>query len=196
MITFRFSRLRKAERYTRQLAVSWEGDAIQEVKEGWCVYVRERERERERDRMSRGMCSSTRMEERPDGKGSWKRELRKRGKRQCSITTQPNGSTITAPILPAQLNYCVERPREISGIDIESVAVAARAAHRNGERGWWGWGQVRQRGRERVNRWERKPGMGAGDGGRIFTRTNLPGTKARFHGITFNKFKRSAAIEN
>lgn len=52
----------------------------------------------------------------------------KRGKRQCSITTQPNGSTITAPILPAQLNYCVERPREISGIDIESVAVAARPA--------------------------------------------------------------------
>lgn len=44
MITFRFSRLRKAERYTRQLAVNWEGDAIQEVQEGWCVCVRERER--------------------------------------------------------------------------------------------------------------------------------------------------------
>lgn len=56
----------------------------------------------------------------------------KRGKRQCSITTQSNGSTITAPILPAQLNYCVERPREISGIDIESVAVAARLMEAGG----------------------------------------------------------------
>lgn len=63
-------------------------------------------------------------EERERGRGRLKTgELPgKRGKRQCSITTQPNGSTITAPILPAQLNYCVERPREISGIDIESVA--------------------------------------------------------------------------
>lgn len=74
------------------------------------VTWRRRERERGRGRLKTGELPG------------------KRGKRQCSITTQPNGSTITAPILPAQLNYCVERPREISGIDIESVAVAARPA--------------------------------------------------------------------
>lgn len=103
----------------------------------------------------------------------------KRGKRQCSITTQPNGSTITAPILPAQLNYCVERPREISGIDIES---------------WRSPGLVEGVGirmnDEDENRFD-EGGEKKKEKGIFFTRMNLTisGTKARYL-IIFYKFER------
>lgn len=116
-------------------------------------------------------------EERERGRGRLKTgELPgKRGKRQCSITTQPNGSTITAPILPAQLNYCVERPREISGIDIESVA-ARPASWR--EFGWM------TRMRTRLTKGKKKKK------GNFFTRMNLSSQRLEYLIIILYKFER------
>lgn len=98
------------------------------------------------------------------------------------------------PILPAQLNYCVERPREISGIDIESVAVGTRAAHRNGKRAdegedrEHGWPtKKRERDRDAEREAEREKERRRQEE-RFLTRMDLPGTKGRFRGITFNKF--------
>ena len=125
------------------------------------VTWRRRERERGRGRLKTGELPG------------------KRGKRQCSITTQPNGSTITAPILPAQLNYCVERPREISGIDIESVAVAARPASWRNSGEWRGWEHVWRKGKKK----ERKKGN-------FFTRMNLSSQKLEYLIIILYKFER------
>lgn len=93
------------------------------------------------------------------------------------------------PILPAQLNYCVERPREISGIDIESVAVGTRAAHRNGKRadegedGEHGW-PTKKRERQRSSEGER--GGQAPRGREIFNENGSPGHK---RSISWNNFQ-------
>lgn len=121
------------------------------------VTWRRRERERGRGRLKTGELPG------------------KRGKRQCSITTQPNGSTITAPILPAQLNYCVERPREISGIDIESVA--ARPAS------WREFGWMTRMRTRRGKKKERKKGN-------FFTRMNLSSQRLEYLIIILYKFER------
>ena len=194
MITFRFSRF--AEGWTLCASASGEpgrgcdsGGERGSVQSEW-----EKERERERKRESeRELFRWKRMEEKPDRKGSWKRELRKRGKRQCSITTQPNGSTITAPILPAQLNYCVERPREISGIDIESVAAAA--ARSSQKRRTVGEGDEDEGRFDRDNasaEAEKGSEESSRRGGERKKRSEFlrewicsGSTKARFHGITF-----------